>query len=88
MAQFLNTTGVSYHLERIIDGANERLVIISPYLRVNDRIKGLLEDKDRLRIDVWVIYGKNELRPEENNWLRSMTSIKTGSYRISMLNAI
>ena len=78
MAQFLNTTGVSYHLEKIIAGASERLVIISPYLRVNDRIKGLLEEKDRLRIDVWVIYGKNELRPEENNWLRSMTSIKTG----------
>ena len=27
---------------------------------------------------MWVIYGKNELRPEENNWLRSMDSIKTG----------
>ena len=28
---------------------------------------------------MWVIYGKNEpVRPEENNWLRSMTSIKTG----------
>ena len=27
---------------------------------------------------MWVIYGKNELRPEENNWLRSMNSIRTG----------
>ncbi len=78
MAKFLDTPGVSFQLSEIIKNARERLVIISPFLRVNDRIKELLEDKDRLRIDVWVIYGKNELRPEENNWLRSMTSIKTG----------
>ena len=77
MAEFLTTTGVSFRLEEIIKSATERLVIISPFLRVNERIKELLEDKDRLKIDVRVIYGKNELQPEENNWLESMTSIRT-----------
>ena len=78
MAKFLDTQGVSHRLTEIIKKAQKRLVIISPYLRVNRQIKELLEDKDRLRIEVWVIYGKNDLRPEENNWLRSMKSIKTG----------
>ncbi len=77
MAKFLTTTGVSYQLEEIIKNAKERLVLISPFLRVNERVKELLEDKDRLKIDVRVIYGKNELQPEENNWLESMTSIRT-----------
>ena len=77
MAEFLTTTGVSYRLEEIIKSATERLVLISPFLRVNERIKELLEDKDRLKIDVRVIYGKNELQPDENNWLESMTSIRT-----------
>ena len=77
MAKFLTTTGVSYRLEEIIKGAKERLVIISPYLRINERIKELLEDKNRMKIDVRVIYGKSELRPEENNWLGSMDSIRT-----------
>ena len=77
MAEFLTTTGVSYRLEEIIKSATERLVLISPFLRVNERIKELLEDKNRLKIDVRVIYGKNELQPEENNWLESMTSIRT-----------
>ena len=77
MAEFLTTTGVSYRLEEIIKSATERLVIISPFLRVNERIKELLEDKDRLKIDVRIIYGKNELQPEENNWLESMNSIRT-----------
>ena len=43
MAEFLTTTGVSYHLEEIIKGAEERLVIISPFLRINERIKSLFE---------------------------------------------
>lgn len=77
MAKFLDTTGISYHLEQIIKKADERLIIISPYLKINDRIKELLEDKDRLKIDIRVIYGKNELQPEENNWLKSMNSIRT-----------
>ena len=45
MAKFLDTTGVSYHLQQLINKANEKLVIISPYLKINDRIKQSLEDK-------------------------------------------
>ena len=77
MAEFLVTTGVSHRLEELIKNAKERLVIISPFLRVNERLKELLEDQNRMKIDVRVIYGKNELHPEENNWLASMSSIKT-----------
>ena len=77
MALFLTTTGVSYRLEELIKNAEERLVIISPFLRINERIKELLEDKDRLKIDVRVVYGKNELQPDEHNWLESMRSVRT-----------
>jgi hypothetical protein len=77
MAKFLDTTGISYHLEQLIKAANERLVLISPFLKINDRIKGLIEDKDRLKIDIRVIYGKNELLPDESNWLKSKTSVRT-----------
>ncbi|RAU81960.1 phospholipase D family protein [Pontibacter arcticus] len=77
MAKFLDTTGVSYHLQQLINKANEKLVLISPYLKINERIKQSLEDKNRLKIDIRVIYGKNELQPEENNWLKSMSSIRS-----------
>ena len=46
MAEFLTTSGVSKHLEDIIKQAKKQLVIISPYLQINDMIKKLLEDKD------------------------------------------
>ncbi len=58
MAKFLNTSGTNFFLEELIKNAKERLILISPYLRLNDRIKELLEDKDRLKIDIRIVYGK------------------------------
>lgn len=76
MAKFLNTSAITYHLEELMKGARERIVIISPYLRFNDRIRELLEDKDRLKIDVRIVYGKNDLHPDESNWLRSLAFVR------------
>tara|TARA_Y100001970_G_scaffold267425_1_gene357450 strand:+ start:598 stop:726 length:129 start_codon:yes stop_codon:yes gene_type:complete len=32
MAKFLNTTGVSYHLDELIKNTKDKLILISPYL--------------------------------------------------------
>lgn len=77
MAKFLDTTGVSYHLQQLINGAQEKLILISPFLKVSDRLKQSLEDKDRMKIDIRIIYGKNELEPSEHNWLKALRSIRT-----------
>ena len=77
MAKFLNTSATNYFLEELIKSASDRLVLISPFLKLNDRIKELLEDKNRLKIDVRVVYGKNELQPEEINWLKELSFIRT-----------
>lgn len=33
MAKFLTTTGTNYHLEELIKGASDRLILISPFPR-------------------------------------------------------
>jgi phosphatidylserine/phosphatidylglycerophosphate/cardiolipin synthase-like enzyme len=77
MAKFLNTSATNYFLEELIKEAKDRLILISPFLKLNDRIKELLTDKDRLKIDVRIIYGKSELQPEELAWLKGLTYIRT-----------
>ncbi|WP_026001059.1 phospholipase D family protein [Pseudoalteromonas sp. NJ631] len=77
MANFLNTTAINYHLEELIKSSSERLILISPYLKLNDRVKELLEDKDRMKIDIRVVYGKSELQPEEISWLNSLNFVRT-----------
>lgn len=77
MAKFLNTSATNYFLEELIKCAKERLVLISPFLKLNDRIKELLEDKNRLKIDVRIVYGKSELQPMEIEWLKAQSYIRT-----------
>jgi phosphatidylserine/phosphatidylglycerophosphate/cardiolipin synthase-like enzyme len=77
MAKFLNTSATNYFLEELIKDAKDRLVLISPFLKLNDRIKELLADKNRLKIDVRIVYGKSELQPQEMDWLKELTYIRT-----------
>lgn len=77
MARFLNTSATNYFLEELIKNAKEKLVLISPFLKLNDRIKELLIDKDRLKIDVRIVYGKSELQPEEIRWLNELAYVRT-----------
>lgn len=77
MAKFINTSATTYHLEEMIKNASDRLILISPYLRLNERIKELLEDKNRLKIDVRIVYGKTDLRPDEADWLKGLEFVRT-----------
>ena len=76
MARFLNTSATNFFLEELIKNAKERLCLISPYLRLKDRIKELLEDKNRLKIDIRIIYGKTDLHPNEIKWLQQLNYVR------------
>ncbi|GFE72123.1 phospholipase D family protein [Chroococcus sp. FPU101] len=77
MAKFLTTSATNYFLEELIKSTHDKLILISPFLKLNERIKELLEDKNRLKIDIRLIYGKNDLQPEEINWLKELNYIRT-----------
>ena len=53
------------------------MILISCFLKLNDHMKELLADKNRLKIDVRIVYGKSEFRPQEIEWLRGLTYIRT-----------
>jgi len=74
LAKFLDTAGVSYYLQRMIDNAKKFLILVSPYLKVNSRIKELLFEKDKAGIKIFIIYGKEELKPYEWQWLQSLSN--------------
>lgn len=45
-------------------------------IRLNDRIKELLEDKDRLKIDIRIVYGKSDLHPDEIKWMQKLDFVR------------
>ena len=77
MAKFLNTTGVSYHLEELIKGTKDRLILISPYMQFNDRIKEHISNLNIQKRDIRIVYRENKLQIEENNWLGNQIGVRT-----------
>lgn len=76
MAKFLTTNGVSSYLERIIVEAREDLIIISPYLKISKTFYERLKDASFRGIRIRLVYGKDELKPNEKNSLAGLDKIK------------
>jgi hypothetical protein len=60
MAEFLDTTAISYQLEKLLKAAKRRIVLISPYMKLRPRVRELIEDAARLGVQVQIVYGKKE----------------------------
>lgn len=72
MAKFINTRKAVSEIEELIKNANERLILVSPYLKLSKDFKELLSyrnNKDRITT---IIFGKQELNPDEMTFLQSL----------------
>ncbi|WP_018343894.1 phospholipase D family protein [Cytophaga aurantiaca] len=76
MAEFLTTNGTSYHIENIIIEAKSKLVLISPYLQISKTFYERLKDASNKNVAIKIIYGKDELKPNEKNSLAELKNIE------------
>lgn len=65
MAQFLTTHGVASEIEQVIMGAQGRLVLVTPFLKLSAILLERLQDAGRRRVLVSIVYGKAELSDRE-----------------------
>lgn len=66
-AQFLTDSALNAALERILREAEEQLILISPFIKLHDRLQALL--KQRLNDDklfIQVVFGKNKENPSKS----------------------
>lgn len=76
MARFLSTTAISHELEELIKNAKEHLVIVSPFLKLKDRLRILIKQTNDAGVPMRVYFGKNELRASEKQWLGTLRHFK------------
>ncbi|MBU1921432.1 phospholipase D family protein [bacterium] len=74
MAKFLRTSAVTNNLEELIINSKEKLYLVTPFLKISERVKGLIAERDRARVEIRIIYGKTELQPAEAEWIGSLES--------------
>jgi len=76
MAKYLRTSSITAELETLILEAKKELYIISPYLKLSDNVKDLLNGKEREKVEVRIIFGKQELDPAEMSYLENLRYVR------------
>lgn len=76
MAEFLTTNGTSYNIENIIIEAKAKLILVSPYLQISKTFYERLKDASNKGVAIKIIYGKDELKPNERNSLADLKSVE------------
>jgi hypothetical protein len=74
MAEFLTTSGTAHHVENIIIDAKDHLTLVSPYLKLSKTLFERLKDASGRGVKIKIIYGKDELKPNEKNSLAELKS--------------
>lgn len=72
MAKFINTRKAVSEIEDLIRNAGEKLTLISPYLRLSKDFKELLTYRNNKDKKTIVIFGKQELNPDEMKFLQGL----------------
>ncbi len=72
MAKFINTRKAVSEIENLIKNAGERLILVSPYLKLSKDFKELLTYRNSKDKITTVIFGKQELNPDEMKFLQGL----------------
>ncbi|MBM4432837.1 MAG: hypothetical protein FJ025_02405, partial [Chloroflexi bacterium] len=76
MAKFLTRRGTAWQIESIINSAQEKLVLVCPYLRVPDDIFQGIRHADERKVKIVVIYGKEEPSSDKKKQLEQLEQLK------------
>ncbi len=72
MAKFLTTIDIASELRKLITEANNTLYLVSPYLQISKDFQELIISREKNKKETIIIYGKNELTPDQLKFLTSL----------------
>lgn len=72
MARFITTKQITSELEDLIKKADDRLYLVSPYLKLSKDFRELLTYRNSNKKDTKIIFGKQELNPEQMTFLQGL----------------
>jgi hypothetical protein len=83
MAKFLTGNELNSELEKIFERADEQLILISPYIKLHDRLISTLRTKrDNHKLEIIIVFGKNEedisksMKQEDFNFFKEFPNIQ------------
>lgn len=77
MAKFINTTEISYQIEKLINEANKFIVLLSPYVSIHSRLRNVITAKLKKRnISFFIVCRIRDLKGGDSQWLKENERIK------------
>lgn len=80
MAEFLTTHEIASSIEKIIRQAKEEIIILSPYLQLSQSFFDRLQDADRKKVKITIIYRNNAVEHEQDKNARQMNMLSELKY--------
>ncbi|MFD1161376.1 MULTISPECIES: phospholipase D family protein [Hwangdonia] len=77
----IGTTKISNEIEEILNSAEKKLILVSPYLKLNQRLKVRLSDAFKKVDNAYLIYRENQLKSQDLIWLKSFKNLKIFSIK-------
>ena len=75
MVKFLTTRGTTSEIESIINNAKNRIVLVSPYIRIPETLFQSIQIADKRNVKTTVVYGKRELKSDVLSNIRSLNNL-------------
>jgi len=70
--ELLTTIGLSHQLEQLIQSASKNIWLVTPYLKIPVVLKEKLKKADNRGVIIRIVYGKNEMKPDELLFLKEL----------------
>jgi phosphatidylserine/phosphatidylglycerophosphate/cardiolipin synthase-like enzyme len=77
MIKYLTTQGVNYHLENLLKNASSIIILISPYIQLQRRIRELLQEKKQNGVKIYATCRKKDLKEDINRYVTSISDVPT-----------
>ncbi|NCX95857.1 MAG: hypothetical protein EBX41_05510 [Chitinophagia bacterium] len=82
MAQFFNTPGTAGEIVKLIQSSDDKLILISPYIKFDKKYDDLLRNRDDRKLSTTIIYGKEqELQDSVTNLIQNTKYIDIKFYK-------
>lgn len=78
MVEILSTESLNMTISAVIENARKHLVIISPFLKINQKMRASIQIALKRDVKLTVIYGKSDLDRDTMNWLKSLPYCNIG----------
>lgn len=85
MVKFLDTIEITAALQRILKRAEEKIILVSPYIDIGERYKSLIQERNEDKIPVTIVWGKKKKQlkfdSKIKDWINSMEFVEEIFYQ-------